>query len=56
MLYPQQNPGLKAPHVWNFADFQTSQGIRRADSMSHKGVCTRAREPKLAAPATVRLY
>jgi beta-glucuronidase len=36
-------------HVWNFADFQTGQGMNRAASMNLKGVFTRAREPKMAA-------
>ncbi|MEI6055084.1 MAG: beta-glucuronidase [Lentisphaerota bacterium] len=35
-------------HVWNFADFQTSQGIVRVDG-NKKGVFTRQRQPKLAA-------
>lgn len=35
-------------HVWNFADFQTTQGIMRVDG-NKKGVFTRDRRPKLAA-------
>ncbi|MFI7361365.1 glycoside hydrolase family 2 TIM barrel-domain containing protein [Streptomyces sp. NPDC050149] len=35
-------------HVWNFADFQTSDGIHRVDG-SRKGVFTRDRRPKAAA-------
>ncbi|MDF2962010.1 MAG: beta-glucuronidase [Paenibacillus sp.] len=35
-------------HVWNFADFATSQGILRADG-NKKGVFTRERRPKKAA-------
>ncbi len=35
-------------HAWNFADFQTIQGILRADG-NKKGVFTRERRPKLAA-------
>lgn len=35
-------------HVWNFADFATSQSIVRADG-NRKGVFTRDRRPKLAA-------
>ena len=35
-------------HVWNFADFQTVQGILRVDG-NKKGVFTRDRKPKLAA-------
>jgi beta-glucuronidase len=36
-------------HVWNLADFRTSQGILRPSTMNHKGVFTRDREPKMAA-------
>ncbi len=35
-------------HVWNFADFKTSQHFRRV-VLNLKGVFTRVREPKLAA-------
>ncbi len=35
-------------HVWNFADFATSQGIIRVDG-NKKGVFTRHRKPKSAA-------
>jgi beta-glucuronidase len=35
-------------HVWNFADFQTSQGIIRVQG-NKKGVFTRERKPKMAA-------
>ncbi|MFB5678865.1 beta-glucuronidase [Paenibacillus terreus] len=35
-------------HVWNFADFQTSQGIVRVQG-NKKGVFTRDRKPKAAA-------
>ncbi|HZG78836.1 MAG TPA: glycoside hydrolase family 2 TIM barrel-domain containing protein, partial [Paenibacillus sp.] len=35
-------------HVWNFADFQTSQNIRRVQG-NKKGVFTRDRKPKYAA-------
>ncbi|CAN7387962.1 beta-glucuronidase [Paenibacillus sp. LjRoot153] len=35
-------------HVWNFADFQTSQGIIRVQG-NKKGVFTRDRKPKMAA-------
>ena len=34
--------------VWNFADFQTTEGIIRADG-NKKGIFTRDREPKMAA-------
>ncbi|MCX5262592.1 beta-glucuronidase [Streptomyces sp. NBC_00199] len=37
-------------HVWNFADFQTSNGIHRVDG-NRKGVFTRDRRPKSAAHA-----
>lgn len=37
-------------HVWNFADFQTSNGIHRVDG-NKKGVFTRDRRPKAAARA-----
>ncbi|MET9830784.1 beta-glucuronidase [Streptomyces sp. NPDC006385] len=37
-------------HVWNFADFQTSNGIHRVDG-NRKGVFTRDRRPKNAAHA-----
>ncbi|RDW65658.1 Beta-1,4-mannosidase [Aspergillus mulundensis] len=37
-------------HVWNFADFQTKEGIQRVDG-NKKGVFTRERRPKGAAYA-----
>lgn len=39
---------MAGEHVWNFADFQTSIGIRRVDG-NKKGVFTRDRKPKTAA-------
>ena len=36
-------------HVWNLADFRTSQGVLRPGTMNHKGVFTRDRSPKMAA-------
>lgn len=36
-------------HIWNFADFQTAQGLTRANSINQKGVFTRDRQPKMAA-------
>jgi beta-glucuronidase len=36
-------------HVWNFADFQATQSVMRVGGMNHKGVFTRARQPKMAA-------
>ena len=41
-------PAMAGEHVWNFADFQTSIGIRRIDG-NKKGVFTRDRKPKAAA-------
>lgn len=41
---------MAGEHVWNFADFQTSIGIRRVDG-NKKGVFTRDRKPKAAAHA-----
>jgi beta-glucuronidase len=40
-------PAMSGEHVWNFADFQTSIGIRRVDG-NKKGVFTRDRKPKAA--------
>ncbi|MDW6065537.1 glycoside hydrolase family 2 TIM barrel-domain containing protein [Streptomyces sp. FXJ1.4098] len=37
-------------HIWNFADFQTANGIHRVDG-NRKGVFTRDRRPKAAARA-----
>jgi len=34
--------------AWNFADFQTTEGILRVDG-NHKGAFTRDRQPKAAA-------
>lgn len=45
----EQRPFVVGAHVWNFADFKTSQGILRAGGLNHKGVFTRDRRPKLAA-------
>ena len=36
-------------HVWNFADFKTSQSIMRPLGLNQKGVFTRDRQPKMAA-------
>jgi beta-glucuronidase len=41
-------PEVIGEHVWNFADFQTSDGIHRVDG-NRKGVFTRDRRPKGAA-------
>lgn len=42
-------PFVVGLHVWNFADFKTGQGTRRAGGMNYKGVFTRDRRPKMAA-------
>jgi len=39
---------VKGEQVWNFADFQTIEGIMRADG-NKKGIFTRSRQPKEAA-------
>ncbi|HIV86436.1 MAG TPA: beta-glucuronidase [Candidatus Monoglobus merdigallinarum] len=39
---------VKGEQVWNFADFQTTEGILRVDG-NKKGIFTRARQPKNAA-------
>lgn len=36
-------------HVWNLADFQSTQSIRRVGGINLKGVFTRDRKPKMAA-------
>ena len=41
-------PFVVGEHVWNFADFATSQGIMRVQG-NKKGLFTRDRRPKLAA-------
>jgi beta-glucuronidase len=41
-------PNFIGEQVWNFADFQTSQGIIRVQG-NKKGVFTRERKPKMAA-------
>ena len=41
-------PFVVGEHVWNFADFATSQGISRVQG-NKKGIFTRDRRPKLAA-------
>ncbi|MCC2594052.1 beta-glucuronidase [Tessaracoccus sp. OS52] len=43
-------PAVVGEHVWNFADFKTTSGIRRVGG-NKKGVFTREREPKSAAYA-----
>ena len=39
---------VKGEQIWNFADFQTVEGIMRADG-NKKGIFTRDRQPKFAA-------
>jgi beta-glucuronidase len=39
---------IKGEQVWNFADFQTTEGILRVDG-NKKGIFTRDRQPKAAA-------
>ncbi len=46
---PAKRPFVVGLHVWNFADFQTGQGIIRMGGMNLKGVFTRDRRPKMAA-------
>jgi len=41
-------PQFVGEQVWNFADFQTSNGIHRVEG-NKKGVFTRDRKPKAAA-------
>ncbi|HBY65768.1 MAG TPA: beta-glucuronidase, partial [Acholeplasmataceae bacterium] len=41
-------PYVIGEHVWNFADFQTKQGLQRFGG-NKKGVFTRERQPKMAA-------
>lgn len=45
----EKRPFVAGAHVWNFADFKTTQSILRAGGLNHKGVFTRDRRPKLAA-------
>ena len=44
-----ERPFVAGLHVWNFADFKTGQGTRRAAGLNMKGVFTRDRRPKMAA-------
>lgn len=46
---------IMGEQVWNFADFQTTEGIVRVDG-NKKGVFTRAREPKMTAYALKRRW
>jgi hypothetical protein len=44
-----RKPFVVGLHVWNFADFQTTQSPMRVGGMNLKGVFTRERQPKMAA-------
>jgi beta-glucuronidase len=44
-----RKPYIVGLHVWNFADFKTSQGVIRVGGLNLKGVFTRDRRPKMAA-------
>jgi len=44
-----ERPFMAGMHIWNFADFRTAQGSRRAGGLNLKGVFTRDRRPKMAA-------
>ncbi|WP_020008072.1 beta-glucuronidase [Salinicoccus albus] len=43
-----QTVNFVGEHIWNFADFETSQGVIRVQG-NKKGIFTRDRKPKLAA-------
>ena len=43
-----KHPCVMGEQVWNFADFQTTEGLIRCDG-NKKGIFTRYREPKMAA-------
>ena len=43
-----KHPSIVGEQVWNFADFQTTEGIIRVDG-NKKGIFTRDRKPKMAA-------
>ena len=45
----RSKPYVIGEHIWNFADFKTSQGITRMGGYNFKGIFTRNRRPKLAA-------
>ncbi len=50
-----RNEAFVGEQVWNFADFQTSNGIHRVDG-NRKGIFTRDRRPKAAAHALRRRW
>lgn len=43
-----KHPSVMGEQIWNFADFQTTEGIIRCDG-NKKGIFTRDREPKMSA-------
>ncbi len=48
MLFRSSYGFIKGEQIWNFADFQTTEGILRVNG-NKKGVFTRQRQPKDAA-------
>jgi beta-glucuronidase len=52
----RSKPFVIGEHVWNLCDFKTSQGVQRVAGMNLKGVFTRDRRPKLAAPRLRELW
>ena len=42
-------PWIVGMHIWNLADFRTTQALGRPGGINHKGVFTRDRRPKMAA-------
>ena len=49
-------PYVVGQHIWNLADFKTSQGVLRVGGMNLKGIFTRDRRPKLAAHRVRELW
>ncbi len=49
-------PYVVGQHVWNLADFKTSQDHVRMNAYNYKGVLTRDRRPKLAAHKLRQLW
>ncbi len=45
----KSKPFVTGMHIWNFADFKTSQAVMRFGGFNLKGVFTRDRKPKMAA-------
>lgn len=50
-----QTNGVIGTHIWNFADFQTKQGLTRMLG-NRKGVFTRDRQPKMVAHTIKKLW